>query len=281
MKRFLLITVFLSSVISVEAQEEKNFPALIKNDIPEGIITRESYYGGDGLWGLINGGADIYLEYGFGKLLLQEIELWGIKFRVEFYRMIDTKAAFGIFSVSRYKCTLNDTLTKHICITPYQVQAAVEKFYISIANDSGTKEAQNLTTELLKNVLTRIKEIEFELPTLFRQKIFDSYKNQMKFFRGALGLQNGFPAWIEIFANYSNYEIYLLPIESDNGYAYISQIKFESEKEAQRFISENREEKQSKILKRIKLLSADEIIFIESNLPEDELKKYTVSIDDK
>ncbi len=281
MKRVLLIVVFLLTGYSLFAQEDNNFPSITAKDIPGGKITRTSSFGGDALWGLINGGADIYLEYGFDKLLLQEIDWSGFKFRVELYRMNDAKSAFGVFSVSRYKCNLNDTLTKYICRTPYQVQAAIGKFYVSITNDKGNKEVQYLTTDLFKNVLVKMEETVFELPTLFHEIIYDFYKNQMKFMKGKLGLQNGFPTWIEMFDNFSNYEIYLLPVELDNGYAYISQIKFESESEMQKFINENKSQSQNNISKIIKSLSTHEIIFIVSNLPDVDLKKLTVSVDYK
>lgn len=281
MKRVLLIVVFLLTGYSFFAQEDNNFPSLTTKDIPDGKITRTGSFRGDALWGLINGGADIYLEYGFDKLLLQEIDWRGLKFRIELYRMNNAKSAFGIFSVSRYKCNLNNTITKYICITPYQVQAAIGKFYVSISNDAGNGESQNLTTDLFKKVLTRIKEVGFDLPKTFHEGIFDSHKDRIKYLKGRLGLQNGFPAWSEMFDSYSNYEIYLMPIELEKGYFYISQIKFGSEKEKQKFIAGNLPEKHYEISKIIKTISADEILFIESNLPADEINEFTNSIYDK
>ncbi|MCX6169422.1 MAG: hypothetical protein NTX65_08780 [Ignavibacteriales bacterium] len=263
MKLFQTVIILLIFSATVFAQDDKNFPALSQDDIDGGNI-RSSYYDGNALWGLIDGGADIYLEYGFAKLLFQEVEWKGIKFRVETYRMNNEEAAFGIFSVSRFKCALSDTLAKYICITPYQVQAAVGKFYISIANDKGNKEAQNLTISLFKNVLAKTKEAAFELPAIFHKKSFDSYKNQMKFMKGKLGLQNGFPNWLDLFEDYSNYEIYLLPIENKKDYAYISQIKFESAKEMQRFVSKNQPERKDDVARVFNIISSLELIFIES-----------------
>jgi hypothetical protein len=280
MKFFQTVIILLIFALSVSAQDDKNFPTLNQSDVAEGNI-RTSYYDGNALWGLIDGGADIFLEYGFDKLLFQEVEWKDFKFRVEIYRMNDVKSAFGIFSVSRYKCALSDTLTKYICITPYQVQAAVGRFYISIANDKGNKEAQDLTTELFKNVLVRVKDAALQLPALFRKKIFEPYKNQMKFMKGKLGLQNGFSNWSDLFEDYSNYEIYLLPVENENDYAYIAQIKFESESEMQKFINKNKSENQKDISRRIKSLSPLEIVLIESNLPDVDLKEFTISVDYK
>jgi len=273
MKQALLIILLFISVHSLYAQVDNNFPAITENEIPGGTITRASYYGGDALWGLIDGGADIYLEYGFDKLLLQEIEWRGIKFRVEYYRMNDAKAAFGIFSVSRYKCSVNDTLTNFICITPYQVQAAVGKFYISVANDKGDNEAMDATTGLFEKILAKINEPVFEIPLLFESRGLSLYKSRMKFIKGALGIQNGFPNWSEMFEQFTKYEIYLAPVETEKGYAYISQIKFGSESDIQKFVALNKPENQNKIIKKIRPVSPTEIIYIESNLEPGNLDK--------
>jgi len=188
--------------------------------------------------------------------------------------MNDAKSAFGIFSVSKYKCSMNDSATKYSCITPFQVQGAVGKFYISIANEKGNHESQQLTLEIYHMYLKTINETDFILPDLFLKKVYEPYKNQIKLIRGRLGLQNGFPMWLEMFEEYSNYEIYLLPIEEEAGYAYLSQIVFRNEKNLYDFISKNSKSTTEKT-KLIKSISPKEILFLESNLPEAEIQKYS------
>ena len=73
MKKLLTLLIFIFSASIIFSQSEKEFPLLLDSDINGGKILRTSYYDGTSLWGLIDGGADIYLEYGFDKLLLQEI----------------------------------------------------------------------------------------------------------------------------------------------------------------------------------------------------------------
>lgn len=51
------------------------------------------------LYGYINGGAELYLEYGFDTLLVTELVIEGSDIKAEVYRMKDPEAAFGIFSV--------------------------------------------------------------------------------------------------------------------------------------------------------------------------------------
>ena len=107
MKNIILFFVLLFAVsIQTSAQIDKDFPAPTADEAPAIKIIQEKYYDGNALWGHIDGGADLYLEYGFDKLLFQEIELNNIRFRIEYYRMKDPAAAFGIFSVSKFKCDI-------------------------------------------------------------------------------------------------------------------------------------------------------------------------------
>ena len=237
MKRtFLILLSLLFIGISISAQVDKDFPSLTKSDIGNTEIIQEKYFDGTALWGHIDGGADLYIEYGFDKLLFQEIEINGINFRVEYYRMKNPESAFGIFSVSRFKCENSDTLTKFICITKYQVQSAVGRFYISIANDKGTTEAKNKTVELFSIILNKCNEKTFILPEPFEKPNIKKYSSDIKLFKGTLGIQNGLPLWVELFDGFSNYQIVVVPIENDNGYVDYSRVKFASSDDRIRFM---------------------------------------------
>ncbi len=260
--RFITVLFFFAGIIY--AQADSDFPALTATDIPDGKIIRTSYFGGEALWGIIDGGADIYLEYGFDKLLLQEIELRQTNFRVEFYRMIDPVSAYGIFSVSHFKCNKRDTLTKYVCITPFQVQCALGRFYVSIANDKGTKEADMLTIKLFEIILSRSKETLFEIPARFSKPEYSSQIQNLKVIKGALGFQNGFPTWSEKFEQFSNYIVYLLADDSGEEYSYSAIIKFFSGEEMKKFVAQNPDSKSIKT----KSISDNELLYYESNKPE-------------
>lgn len=266
--RFITVLFFVAGIIY--AQADSGFPALTANDIPDGKITRTSYFGGEALWGIIDGGADIYLEYGFDKLLLQEIEWKKTNFRVEFYRMIAPVSAYGIFSVSHFKCDKRDTLSKYVCITPFQVQCALGRFYVSIANDKGTKEAQLLTIKLFETILSRSKEALFEIPAKFSKPEFASQIQNLKVIKGALGFQNGFPTWLEKFEQFNNYTVYLLADDSGEDYSYSAIIKFSSNAEMKRFIAQNSDSKSIKT----KSVSDNELLYYESNKTESAIPKW-------
>ncbi|OGU61002.1 MAG: hypothetical protein A2V66_09630 [Ignavibacteria bacterium RBG_13_36_8] len=268
MKYFRILAITLLFAANLLGQGEDGSPILTEFDFPGINILRTEYYDGNSLWGLIDGGADIYLEYGFEELAFQIVEWEGFNFRVELFRMIDGNSAFGIYSVSRYKCMMNDTLTNIICITQYQVQAAIGKYYISVANDKGTDEARNLTIDIFSKIISKLHQNIFTIPQFFEQERFSPYKDRFMFIKGKLGLQNGFPMWSEMFDKYSGYEVFLLPIVEDDYYAYISLIQFSSEKETDEFVGEHSTATDEGIHNKIERLSPVEIVFIESNRSE-------------
>ena len=55
-------------------QAQSDIPRVTLSDIPGGVILRSEQFDGNSLWGYIDGGADIYLEYGFEKVRVEEIE---------------------------------------------------------------------------------------------------------------------------------------------------------------------------------------------------------------
>ncbi|MBM4172719.1 MAG: hypothetical protein FJ214_12680, partial [Ignavibacteria bacterium] len=130
-RKIFLFLIIASSVIN---SQEAPFPFLTTSDFPDFKIIRKESFDGDALWGYINGGADIFLEYGFDNLFLQEIELKNHVFKIELYKMINPNSAFGIYSVSHFKCDNKSDKINLTCITPYQIQCAAGDYYISIIN---------------------------------------------------------------------------------------------------------------------------------------------------
>jgi len=274
MKKILFAFLIFTSIIN--AQSDLKYPGITVTDIPGAIIVQAKYFEGGALWGHINGGADLYLEYGFNRLLFQEILFKEINFRVEIYIMNDPEAAFGVYSVNHYKCDDVDTLTKFVCITQYQIQSAVGKYYISIANDKGTQEAKEISKQFFSIIFNKISGETIVFPQLFQHPSVQNKLNEIKFFRGTLGLQNGFPQWLDLFDSLNNYEVYLLPTEMGNQFMNFSYIKFDSLQSAVKFLkncgADFNPEKgnyviELKLSKRsIKFIRDSELIYIETDI---------------
>ncbi|MBU1101222.1 MAG: hypothetical protein KKA84_12550 [Bacteroidetes bacterium] len=217
---FLMLTINVMML----AQNVSDFPALSESDLDSMTIVSEKVFDGNSLWGHINGGADLYLEYGFDKLLLQNVEYQGTVFRVEFYKMNDSEAAFGIFSIKRFKCVESYSLPVDVCITENQIQSAIGRFYISISNEEETEEALTKSHEIFLEILDKSKELPYLLPELFYNPRLKKYSSQIKYIKGQLGLQNGFPMWEMMFEGIEKYSAYILPISDAD--ATLAQIHF-------------------------------------------------------
>ena len=122
-------------------------PFIMSAQEPE--IKRERVFSGDGLYGFMNGGAELYHEYGFKSLVNRDIVYKGEAYTVDVFEMPSREDAFGIYSVNVYRCQQADTMGYINCISPYQLQAVVENYYVSIVFPSGSTKAQQLAGELI------------------------------------------------------------------------------------------------------------------------------------
>lgn len=104
-------------------------------------LLKERIFEGDALYGFMNGGSDLYFEYGFQKLTVKDLQYEGYKYTMEIYRMDTPRNAFGIYSIHIFKPLRVDSLVPggFDCLSKYQLQAVSEDEYISIVFNDGEK----------------------------------------------------------------------------------------------------------------------------------------------
>jgi hypothetical protein len=123
------------------------FPFHLLAQEPE--IKRERTFTGEGLYGFMNGGADLYFEYGFKTLVNRDIMYKGEAFTMDIFEMPTCNDAFGIYSIHAGRCQQADTMGMINCFSPYQLQTAINNYYVSIVFPSGSAKAQQIATELI------------------------------------------------------------------------------------------------------------------------------------
>jgi len=269
--KFIFSVIFCLFFLSiVNAQDE--FPKILSSDFPGMKINRTESYDGSSLWGYIDGGADLYLEFGFTKLTAQEIEYQSNKYRVDIYRMKDAEAAFGIFSVSKFKCN-SKSLSKYSCVTEYQSQAAKDNYYISVINEKGTAAEQQFSQSIAEKILSRIKEAEYAIPKPFDKEPFS---DGAKFVNGILGVQNSNPDWENMFTGISNFKFLFSSVDEKDKYTFISIIKFTSAGDLKLF-EENLSKRTAGLSKDVypysRKLNDTDLIFGETNKEDKSLLK--------
>ena len=227
------VLVLLVTCIQFPLLSQTSLSSLGFSSLPGADVERTRTFTKESLYGYIDGGAELYLEFGFDTLVVTELVCNNRDMEVEIYRMKDDEAAFGIFSVSRFRCNGGPKLTKHLCRSAYQVQFCKGPFYVSIVNDSGTEAEQKCANELSSYLLARISESSFEPSRFFTEGVDEETMRSAVLVRGPLGIFNGIPAFSEIIGELTGYSAMIIKKDGKT----IASVLFDDAKEATRFIS--------------------------------------------
>lgn len=225
MKGHVILMVLLNAIITGLTGTEGDMPVPAGKDLPGAEITRDEVYAGSALWGLINGGADLYHEYGFDRMALQEISWHGEQFRLELYRMNGAQSAFGIYSVSRHGCEESGVVVAGDCLNKYQYQFYSGNYYLSLINYSGSTEASELSAEIGSIIASRAEGVRYILPAFFQHELFMNHIDDIKVIKGILGLQNALPSLAPVFQELDNYQVFFLEIALNDEKADIMLIE--------------------------------------------------------
>jgi len=184
------------------------------------------------LYGYINGGAELYLEYGFDTLLVTEMVIDGSDIKAEVYRMKDAEAAFGIFSVSRFRCNGGPKLTEHLCRSAYQLQFCKGPFYVSIINDTGSEADQKRSSDLATLIIENIAEPPFDPGNFYSDAVDEETMRGAVLVRGPLGIYNGIPALYDRLGTASEYSALLIRHGRDT----VASLRFRTDSSAEEFL---------------------------------------------
>ncbi len=152
------------------------------------MISEQQIYLGDDLFYLINGGAELYFEYGFEEVAAlnfkndQEDRLY-----VEIYEMKDPLAAFGIYSLfsSKYESTTGEGL---IDIDGQHLFLCKDRYFVMIRKSKGENNAK---LQQMAGIISNIIPLQSTIPAWPDKKII-SAGNYTDFYliRGIIGLNN-------------------------------------------------------------------------------------------
>ncbi len=163
--------------------------------IPQWEKTGElNEYVGDDLYVHINGGAEIYHEYGFNKVMVQEYTGPGEKsIIVELFEMKDNDAAYGIYSFKKGNKgealeipAFNQFENYYLNMQKGNIHVTITGFDSDEVTISGLKAVAGFIAEKIDEPLSR--------PELINK--FPSRNNDpvnIKFYTGYLGLYNSYP----------------------------------------------------------------------------------------
>jgi len=169
-------------------------------------VKNERTFAGTALYGFMNGGADLYYEYGFKELVSREIVYNGEEFTVDIYTMETPLDAFGIYSIHVYKCLRADSLGRFDCLSKYQLQAVDGNSYVSIVFQSGSNAARKSADELYQMFIADGKT-DIRLPGQLTY-LTSSGSGMVKYMKGRLGVENVQPSLADLLEGIKTYEIW-------------------------------------------------------------------------
>jgi len=191
------------------------FPLFVSGqDLPDIVVKRERTYTGAGLYGFMNGGADLYLEYGVKSLIAREIVYKGEEFSIEIYEMQSPVDAFGIYSLHTFKCDRIDALDCLNCLSAYQQQLVVGAKYISIVFPSGSGVAKKAADELAQSFLNIYTSEKLDIPAILN--LTPPYSDKLKYMRGPIAITNAQWKLSKVVADISHKGIWLVVDKQTN-----------------------------------------------------------------
>ena len=193
MNKVLLFFLLIQSALNPYSQFNRSIPSIGKKDIPGAKFSHQRTFKGKSLYGYIDGGADLYLEYGFSEAVITGFELGKSKIKVEIYRMDNPEAAYGIFSVSRFRCRNRPDFTSLTCQNKYQLQICKGAYYISITNESGTGNDSTISLVAGKVLSDKIDKQSADLSGFFPKVSKETIRNDSYLVKGRLGILNSVP----------------------------------------------------------------------------------------
>jgi hypothetical protein len=200
-------------------------------------ITRERIFEGPALYGFMNGGSELFLEYGFQQLLEQRITFKDIPFIAEYYYMDSPQNAYGIYSVHTFRCRRADERFPVECLTPGLLQLYHGYLYLSLKCLDREMDPQPLLDSLSTLILQRNPIAENEhIANLAPAP--PPYSGIWYYVCGDLGLSAAHISWAQYFAPYTQYQMWLhIHPETQQPTA---QVRFASEEETTTFCTQNR-----------------------------------------
>ncbi|MEZ5010492.1 MAG: DUF6599 family protein [Bacteroidales bacterium] len=125
-------------------------------------------------------------------------------FKVEIFRMKGRDEAFGIYSVSVFRCDRESPVSENSCISQYQVQFCKGDYYVNVINNSGSKKGLE-SSEVIAGIIAGMIEGDSFDPAEYLSGYDMSKFSKIILVKGGLGLYNGASDWEVILGGIEGY----------------------------------------------------------------------------
>jgi len=197
-ERMLPFLFFLTGMGLCLLCQEALVSLLPEDGIVEGWLRKGKllFYAGDDLYAYIDGGAELYHEYGFERVVVQDFENpQGKSVSVEIYEMSAPESAFGIFSFKTDKEERDVPLGDGGRIAEYYLNFWKGPFLVTLTGFDATAETVQGLLDIAREVDSRIPG-RGQLPWMVNLLPGEGLdRRSVKYFKGWLGLRNSHPSF--------------------------------------------------------------------------------------
>lgn len=191
MKNFSYSLSFLLIVFFSQTAQNQTIESLLPVNgstgdwLPVGVAEK---YASEELFYLINGGADLYLEYGFIRVIAQTYENnAGHKIQLEIYEMDRDSAAFGIFTAQKTRTGIYTDLGDLSLKTTHSLAVWKSSYFILLRSSQSDSLVQNGFCQLAEKVVNKIPH-KGKIPDWIKPLGIELY--EITYIKGPIGLQN-------------------------------------------------------------------------------------------
>jgi hypothetical protein len=182
-------------------------------------VSAPHLYEPDNLWQYIDGAADLYLLYGFRKLITTEYAVGADSNRanVEIYCMESPMHAFGIYAAERSRDEQPVAIGVQGQLGPDVLNFYKGPYYAKMISFAPSKDASASLAQMGRSIADKIPG-EFTEPEMFRYFPVENRVNQSERyiptnFLGQSYLENGYRC--DYASDQGSYQVFLVPLESD------------------------------------------------------------------
>ncbi|HVN58752.1 MAG TPA: DUF6599 family protein [Bacteroidales bacterium] len=219
MTRIFFFLFFIIVPVKVVAQDK--IPSLSDKDIKGLKIQRVRSFTGESLYGYIDGGADLYLEYGFSELSVTDLTVKRSRLKTEIWKMTGPEPAFGIFSVSRFRCPFKPAFTGMACQNKHQVQFCRGRFYVNVISEGESKADSSAMYDVSSLIAGRLADERPDLSEYLADPDQQKIPEESVLVTGRIGINNGATDFEPFFRGTSGFRALIF---KDNGNTIVSVI---------------------------------------------------------
>ncbi len=158
-------------------------------------------YIGDDLFFLINGGAELYHEYGFIKVLKSDYSKNDKNLSIEIYEMEDPLAAYGIYTMFRMQDDKPDVLGDMGQVVKRHAIFMKDRHFVKVTSNIDLNESEEILMKICNGISEKLGKSGFKIPELISDL---PEQGNVRYLRGYLALNNVHPLILKNVFNFKH-----------------------------------------------------------------------------